>query len=58
MGAGGAMARLGGLFAPSAVGLVVRVSFTAAIALFAVLLAIAAVATYAIDVETRAMPLR
>jgi putative MFS transporter len=58
MGAGGAMARLGGLFAPSAVGLVVQVNFTAAIALFAVLLAIAAVATYAINVETRAKPLR
>jgi MFS transporter, putative metabolite:H+ symporter len=58
MGAGGAMARLGGLLAPSAVGLVVLVSFTAAIALFAVLLAIAAVATYAINVETRAVPLR
>jgi MFS transporter, putative metabolite:H+ symporter len=58
IGAGGAMARLGGLLAPSAVGLVVGVSFTAAIALFAVLLAIAAVATYAINVETRAAPLR
>jgi len=58
MGIAGAMARVGGLLAPSAVGLVVAVSFQAAIALFAVLLAIAAVATYAINVETRAVPLK
>jgi putative MFS transporter len=58
MGTAGAVARLGGLLAPSAVGLIVRVSFEAAIALFAALLAIAAVATYAIKEETRAAPLR
>ena len=53
MGTAGAMARLGGLLAPSAVGLVVAVSFEAAIGLFAALLLIAALATWAIDVETR-----
>jgi len=57
MGTAGALARLGGLLAPSAVGLVVLVSFEAAIALFAVLLAAAALAAYAIDVETRGAPL-
>jgi putative MFS transporter len=57
MGMAGAVARLGGLLAPSAVGLVVMVSFEAALALFAVLLAMAAVATYAINIETRATPL-
>jgi putative MFS transporter len=51
------MARFGGLLAPSAVGLVMVASFAAAIALFAVLLAIAALATYAIRTETRAAPL-
>lgn len=57
MGAAGAMARVGGLLAPSAIGLVVAVSFEAAVGLFAVLLALAAVATYAIDVETKGAPL-
>jgi putative MFS transporter len=57
MGTAGAMARLGGLLAPSAVGLVVAVSFGAAIAMFALLLALAAVAAWAINVETRATPL-
>jgi hypothetical protein len=38
--------------------LIVLVSFEAAIALFAALLAIAAVTTYAINEETRAAPLR
>jgi MFS transporter, putative metabolite:H+ symporter len=58
MGNAGAVARPGGLLAPSAVGLIVLVSFEAAIALFAALLAIAAVTTYAINEETRAAPLR
>jgi MFS transporter, putative metabolite:H+ symporter len=57
MGTAGAMARFGGLLAPSAVGLVMAASFTSAIALFAVLLALAAAATYAIATETRAAPL-
>jgi len=38
--------------------LIALVSFEAAIALFAALLAIAAVTTYAINEETRATPLR
>lgn len=53
MGAAGALARLGGLMAPSAVGLVVAISFETAIALFAVLLIAAAIAILAIPVETR-----
>ena len=53
MGAAGSLARVGGLLAPSAVGLVVAVSFEAAIALFAVLLAAAAIAVAAIRTETR-----
>jgi MFS transporter, putative metabolite:H+ symporter len=53
MGTAGAMARLGGLLAPSAVGLVVAMSFPVAIASFAFLLVVAAIATYAINVETR-----
>lgn len=57
MGAAGAMARLGGLLAPSAIGLVVAFSFTAAIGLFAMLLLLAALAAQAIDVETRDVPL-
>jgi len=57
MGTAGALARFGGLLAPTAVGAVVLVSFEAAIALFALLLLVGALATYAIDVETRAAPL-
>lgn len=57
MGTAGSMARFGGLLAPSAVGLVVEISFEAAIGVFAGLLAVAAIATYAINVETRAVPL-
>jgi putative MFS transporter len=57
MGLAGAMARLGGLLAPSALAAVVLVSFGAAIALFAVLLALAALAAYAINLETRGVPL-
>ena len=57
MGAAGAMARVGGLLAPSAVGLVVAASFGAAITLFAVLLALGAACAYAIRVETRGTPL-
>lgn len=53
MGVAGAMARLGGLLAPSAVALVIAQSFTTAIALFAALLLVAAVAAFLIDAETR-----
>jgi putative MFS transporter len=53
MGAAGALARVGGLLAPSALGLVVAVSFAAAIGLFAVLLALAALAVAGIREETR-----
>ncbi|MCX5477414.1 MFS transporter [Kaistia geumhonensis] len=57
MGAAGAMARLGGLLAPTAVGLVVGFSFTAALAMFAAMLALGAMAASLIDVETRGVPL-
>src|SRR5690606_29573242 len=57
MGVAGAVARFGGLLAPSAVGLVVLVSFEMAIDVIEVLLAVAALATYAVKVETRARPL-
>ena len=58
MGTAGALARLGGLLAPTAVAwLVVTTSFTTAIAAFAGLLLVAAVATAALRAETRAQPL-
>lgn len=57
MGAAGSMARLGGLLAPSAVALVVAQGFSVAVGLFAVLLAIAAIASAFIDVETRQVAL-
>ena len=57
MGAAGALARLGALLAPSGIGLVVAASFEAAIALFAVLLVLAAGAVLAIRAETRGAPL-
>lgn len=53
MGAAGAMARLGGLLAPSLLSLLIAWSFAAAVALFAVLLVLAAAAASRIDVETR-----
>lgn len=53
MGAAGAMARLGGLMAPSVVVYLFIESTAAAIGLFAGLLLIAAIAARAIDVETR-----
>jgi putative MFS transporter len=53
MGAAGAMARLGGLLAPSVLSLLIARSFGAAVALFAVLLILAAVAASQIDAETR-----
>ena len=57
MGAAGAMARLGGLMAPSAIAPVVAAGFSAAIGLFALLLLLAALAAHAIDAETRDLPL-
>lgn len=53
MGAAGAVARLGGLLAPSLLSLLIARSFGAAVALFAVLLIFAAVAASQIDAETR-----
>lgn len=53
MGAAGAMARLGGLFAPSIMGLVFVQSFTLAIGLFAGLLVLGAIAATFVDAETR-----
>ena len=57
MGAAGAMARVGGLLAPSAIALVVGADFALAIALFAALLLVAALAVSRIEVETRGRPL-
>lgn len=53
MGAAGAMARLGGLLAPSALALVISQSFTVAVAMFAGLLALAGIIAFLINVETR-----
>lgn len=53
MGAAGAMARLGGLLAPSVVGYVVVHGLGITISVFAVLLVIAALAGLLIDSETR-----
>ncbi len=57
MGAASAMARLGGLLAPSALALLVAQSFAGAVALFAVFLVLAALAALGIDAETRQRPL-
>jgi putative MFS transporter len=57
MGLSGAMARFGGLLAPSAVALIVGAGFEAAIGLFAALLLVAALAVSRIDVETKGQPL-
>ncbi|MFK3667634.1 MFS transporter [Ochrobactrum teleogrylli] len=53
MGAAGAMARLGGLLAPSALAIVISQSFNVAVAMFAGLLALAGVIAFLINVETR-----
>ncbi|WPE23517.1 MFS transporter [Shinella zoogloeoides] len=53
MGMAGAVARLGGLLAPSLMALVVERGFGLAIGIFAGLLAVAAVAAFLIDAETR-----
>jgi putative MFS transporter len=57
MGAAGAMARFGGLLAPSLMGLVVAQGFGLAVGIFAALLLLAAVAGFLIDAETRAVSL-
>lgn len=53
MGAASAMARLGGLMAPSLMGLVIARGFGVAIGVFAALLIVAAITTVMIKVETR-----
>jgi putative MFS transporter len=57
MGTAGAMARLGGLLAPSALAALFAQSYAGTIGLFAGLLLVAALATLFIDVETRARAL-
>lgn len=57
MGVAGAVARLGGLLAPSAVALLVGADFAVAIGLFAALLLVAALAVSRIEVETMGRPL-
>jgi len=57
MGAAGAMARLGGLLAPSAVALVIAQSFTAAVGMFAALLLVGALAAFLIKAETKRVAL-
>lgn len=57
MGAAGAMARLGGLLAPSVIALLIVQSFVGAIALFALFLLIGAATAATIDRETRLRPL-
>lgn len=57
MGAAGGMARLGGLLAPSFIGLLVAKGFGLAIGTFAGLLLVAAIAASMIDAETREVSL-
>ena len=57
MGTAGAVARFGGLLAPTVMAPIMAISFNAAIGLFAVLLLVSVAATAAIGVETRRMPL-
>lgn len=57
MGAAGAIARLGGLVAPSLMALVVSQGLGVAIGLFAGFLVVAAIAALAIDTETRQVSL-
>ena len=57
MGMAGATARIGGLLAPSVVGLLIGAAFDLAIGLFAVLLLLAAVAVGLIGIETKGRPL-
>jgi len=57
MGTAGAMARLGGLMAPSVVPMIVAQNFYVAVALFAGLLTLAAIISCFINVETRRLAL-
>ncbi len=57
MGAAGSVARFGGLLAPSALAVVIAQDFSLAIALFAALLLVGAVAASWIDAETRDLAL-
>jgi putative MFS transporter len=57
MGAAGAMARLGGLLAPSFLGYAIAQGFGFAIGIFAGLLVLAAIAATMINVETRRVAL-
>jgi putative MFS transporter len=57
MGVAGAMARVGGLLAPTAITLIIGASFELAIGLFAALLLLAALAVSWIDIETMGRPL-
>jgi putative MFS transporter len=57
MGAAGAMARLGGLLAPSLIALFVTQSFVLTIGIFAGLLLLAAIAALFVDAETRSVSL-
>lgn len=58
MGAAGAVARFGGLLAPSALAVVVTQSFALTIGLFAVLLVLGAIAAVFVDAETRQVALQ
>lgn len=53
MGAAGSVARFGGLLAPSALAIIIAQDFSLAIALFAGLLVLGAVAASFVDTETR-----
>ena len=53
MGAAGSVARFGGLLAPSALAIIIAQDFSLAIALFAGLLLLGAVAASFVDTETR-----
>ena len=57
MGVAGAMARVGGLLAPSAIALILGAGFATVVGLLALLLAAAALAVSRIDMETKGQPL-
>mgnify|MGYP002039150561 FL=1 len=57
MGTAGAMARLGGLLAPTAIAPLVAIGFPVAVGFFAALLFIALLAAAAVDLETRQKPI-
>lgn len=57
MGVAGALARVGGLLAPSAIALLIGAGFETVVGLLAALLAAAALAVSGIEVETKGQPL-